>query len=296
MRTSHRSPALWLGLTAVGLCGCRSLIIPSPQGHLAGALTFHASFDGGPDADFAKGDPSLYTATSYDSRAAAQPGLGQSNVVVIARGQGLFGDAVQFTKQQAALIFFQAAQNLSYNTTNWSGTGSFWLKVDPARELEPGFCDPLQITPRAWNDAAFFVEFEKRREIPFRLGAYADYGVWNPENRDGEEIPSADKPLITVPQPPFGGDHWTHVVFTWEHFNTGRPDGIARLYLDGELAGALSPRQQTFSWDDRVASVMLGLGYIGLLDELSFFNRALTDDEIRILHRLDRPVQAVLVK
>ena len=45
-------------------------------------------------------------------------------------------------------------------------------------QLEPGFCDPVQITPRAWNDAAFFVEFEKRPEsIPFRLGVYADLGV-----------------------------------------------------------------------------------------------------------------------
>jgi hypothetical protein len=296
MKAFRRSPALVrmlvLTLVGAGVCGCRSTTAPSPHAALAKALTFHASFDHGPDADVANGDDTLYTATSYNGRAAAQPGVGLSNVAVVARGQGRFGDALQFSKKQAALIFFQAARNLAYNSTNWSGTVSFWLKVDPARELEPGFCDPLQITPRAWNDAAFFVEFEKRREIPFRLGVYADYRVWNPENRKWEEIPAANKPLITVAQPPFSGERWTHVVFSWEHFNTGLPNGVARLYLDGQLAGTMPPRVQTFTWDPRQTSIMLGLGYLGLFDELSIFNRPLTDEEVRTLHQLERPVPA----
>jgi hypothetical protein len=292
MKTIRDLPLLWLVLVAAGVCGCSSFKEPSSQIRVVNALTFHASFDHGPDADIAQGDARLFTASAQDRRAAAQPGLGQSNVAVVARGQGRFGDALQFTKKQAALIFFQAAQNLAYNSTNWSGTVSFWLKVEPARELEPGFCDPLQITPRAWNDAAFFVEFEKRQEIPFRLGVYADYRVWNPSNRKWEEIPAANKPLITVTQPPFSGDRWTHVAFTWERFNTGLPNGTARLYLDGQLAGELPPRVQTFTWDERQTSIMLGLGYLGLFDELSLFNRALTQAEIRLLFESERPVPA----
>jgi hypothetical protein len=225
-----------------------------------------------------------------NSRAAAQRGVKHTNVAVVAKGEGRFGDAIRFTKRQAALIFYQAAGNLPYNNTNWNGTVSFWLSVDPATDLEMGFCDPVQITPRAWNDAAFFVEFEKRQETPFRLGVYADFKVWNPENRKWEEIPAANKPLLTIANPPFARGKWTHVVFTFERFNTGRPDGVAKLYLDGELAGALPSRTQTFTWDERQAAVMLGLGYIGLFDDLSLFNRALSGDEVRALHGLEKGV------
>jgi hypothetical protein len=152
----------------------------------------------------------------------------------------------------------------------------------------------VQITPRAWNDAAFFVEFEKRPEsIPFRLGVYADTAVWNPAKRKFEEIPSSERPLVTVDNPPFAAKKWTHVVFTFERFNTGKADGVARLYLDGEPRGVLSARQQTFTWDPQQAIIGLGLSYIGLLDELSMFNRALAADDVARLYRLDSGVSAL---
>jgi hypothetical protein len=160
--------------------------------------------------------------------------------------------------------------------------------VDPGKELEPGFCDPVQITPRSWNDGAFFVEFEKRPEsIPFRLGVYADLNVWNPAGRPFADIPHGERPLVTVERPPFGPDRWTHVAFTFERFNTSRKDGVVHLYLDGEPKGSLSPRQQTFTWDVEANVIALGLGYIGLLDELTIFDRALDDGEVRALHQLE---------
>jgi concanavalin A-like lectin/glucanase superfamily protein len=169
------------------------------------------------------------------------------------------------------------------------------LRVDPAAELAPGFCDPIQITPREWNDGAFFVEFEKRtNSIPFRLGAYADFKVWNPQNRDWNAIPFAEKPLVAVEQPPFSGDRWTHVVFTFDRFNTGKPDGVAKLYLNGELRGALSPREQTFTWDPSKTLVMPGLNYVGLFDELAIFNRALSDTEIQQLYQLEGGVRLLV--
>lgn len=180
---------------------------------------------------------------------------------------------------------------MPYRPNDWGGTVSVWLSVDPATDLEPGFCDPVQITSRAWNDGAFFVEFEKRPEsIPFRLGVYADLAVWNPGNRRFDDIPQHERPLVTVDEPPFGRGRWTHVVFTFDRFNTARPDGVVRLYLDGKLRGALSPRQQTFTWDPEASAIALGLGYVGLLDELSTFNRALTDAEVRSLHELESGV------
>lgn len=261
---------------------------------LRSALTFHASFDGKVDAVQAAGDPSLHWAPSMKERRNASTGLPPTGETQHATGVGRFGDALRFTKRNAPLVFFRAQRNMPYAPSDWSGTVSFWLQVDPQGQLEPGFCDPVQITPRAWNDAAFFVEFEKRpQSIPFRLGVYADVDVWNPTKRKFEEIPASERPLVTVTDPPFAGTKWTHVVFTFERFNTGKPDGVARLYLDGEPRGALAPRQQTFTWQPEDAIIGLGLNYIGLLDELSMFNRALAADDVARLYRLDSGVSAL---
>jgi hypothetical protein len=259
------------------------------------ALTFHASFDGQVDAAYAAGDPKLYWAPSMKQRQEAKAGLPEGGQIVAARGTGRFGDALQFTKKGSPLVFFRGARNMPFESENWSGTVSFWLSVDPKADLEPGFCDPVQITPRAWNDAAFFVEFEKRPEsIPFRLGVYADLQVWNPEKRRFADIPAHERPLVTVDNPPFDRGKWTHVVFTFQHFNTGRSDGIARLYLDGKPRGELSPRKQSFTWDLEQNAIALGLGYIGLLDELSMFSRALSGDEVGALYGLQKGVTSLL--
>jgi Concanavalin A-like lectin/glucanases superfamily len=258
------------------------------------ALTFHASFDGKTDAAYAAGDPKLYWAPSSKQRADAKPGLPESGEVQLASGAGRFGDALRFTAKKSPVVFFRAARNMSYETTNWSGTVSFWLSTDPRGELETGFCDPVQITPRAWNDAAFFVEFEKGPEaIPFRLGVYADLNVWNPDKRRFADIPTHERPLVAVDNPPFARGTWTHVVFTFERFNTGKADGVARLYLDGTLRGTLSPRQQSFTWDPESTVVGLGLSYIGMLDELSIFNRLLNDTEVRALYSLEKGVSSL---
>ena len=42
-------------------------------------------------------------------------------------------------------MFFRAAGNMPYARSAWDGTVSFWLSVDPERDLQPGFCDPVQI-------------------------------------------------------------------------------------------------------------------------------------------------------
>lgn len=269
--------------------------VASQDDALRKALVFHASFDGGADALRAAGDPKLYWAPSFKQRSEAKPGLPGSGEVALATGEGKFGDALRFTAKKSPVVFFRGAGNMPFAASDWNGTVSFWLNVDPEGKLEPGFCDPIQITDSAWNDAAFFVEFEKRPEsIPFRLGVYADFAVWNPDNRKFEEIPAGEKPLVTVEKPPFSAGRWTHVVFTFEHFNTGRPDGGARLYLDGQPRGELRSRQQTFTWDLDKSVVALGLGYIGLFDELAIFNRLLSEQEIQSIHIMERGISSLI--
>jgi hypothetical protein len=266
------------------------------QASLASALAFHAPFDGGVDARHAAGDLTLYWSPTWARRSEAQPGLPPTDTVHVP-GAGRFGDAIRFSRRGAPVVFYQGGANTPYAASNWSGAVSFWLSTDPQGDLGTGFCDPIQITPRTWNNGAFFVEFEKGKisgaDVPFRLGVYADLAVWNPTKRPFDEIPAAERPLVTVNNPPFAKGKWTHIVYTWESFNTGRADGIARLYLDGTPRGTLSPRQQTFTWEPAETRIALGLNYIGLFDELAVFNRALTEAEVASLYTLERGVTAL---
>lgn len=280
---------------AVLMAGCSSRpTFSSRDPDLRRALTFHASFDRGTDADHALGDGWLYHAPAMDQWQDTRPGLPPGTAIRVVPEAGKFGGALQFLERTNPVVFYKAEGNVPWSGRNWSGTVSFWLRTD-LRSLPEGFNDPVQITPRRWNDAAFFVEFEKRsNNIPFRLGAYADFNVWNPRNRRWEDIPPAERPLVTIPGPPFSADRWTHVAFTWERFNTGQPDGVATLYLDGAQVGRLSQRTQTFTWDSGTPRLLVGLGYLGWFDDLAVFNRALTQSEIQQVRRLPRGIRSIL--
>lgn len=282
-------PTPFLCAVCLWLAGCASPDArrQSPDAAILDALTFYASFDKTPAADFSLGDPHLYWATNMARPRVGQPGL-PPNWAVIHNLEGRAGRSLRFIRKDPGMVFYQAAGNVPYQAENWSGTVSFWLRVDPAAELAEGFCDPVQITSKEWNDAAFFVEFEKRATgIPFRLGVYADKNVWNPEGREWSKIPPAEKPLITVVNPPFAGHKWTHVVFTFANFNTGQSNGVARLYLDGRFISEIAGRQQTFHWEPAEARLMIGLNYLGGFDDLAVFNRALEDAEVQRLKLID---------
>ena len=258
------------------------------------ALTFHASFDHGPDADFAQGDRRLFSAPSMKPPRTGTPGLPTNGVVSIAKGEGKVGDALRFHRKAPELVFFQGEKNFSYVKSNWSGAVSFWLRLDPDTDLEAGYCDPIQITSREWNDAAFWVDFSKdERPRHFRLGAFADRKVWDPNKRNYDALPASERPVVTVTRPPFSRARWTHVVFTFANFNTGKNDGTATLYLDGKSQGTMSAWEQTLSWEPAQVIAMLGISYTGLFDELAFFNRTLTAAEVGQLFALPGGVTAL---
>lgn len=274
---------------------------PSPQtvDALRKALAFHAGFDGSADADFARGDKRIFTAATGSAAAKkdAKPGLHRPDTA-IAAGKGRFGDALRFDRRDKAVIFFAGEKNTAYRKENWAGTVSLWLSLDPDKDLEPGFSDPIQITDKTWNDAAFFVDFTKDdKPRHFRLGAYADFKVWNPTNTKFNDIPHEKLPLSPhITKPPFARGKWTHVAFTFEKFNTGKPDAVAELYLDGKPAGGIRGRVQTFTWDESRSAIMLGLSYIGLFDELAIFDRALGAEEVAALYGLDKGVRTLHAK
>ncbi|KAB2653370.1 MAG: LamG domain-containing protein [Verrucomicrobia bacterium] len=282
-----RPDCLAVAFASIALAaGCAHHPDAAARRELGRALTLHAGFDGTTDAAYARGDRRLQVGPQWGKPRPVKPGLPPGNAVSIAPGAGLHGDALRFDRKIQELVCYLAAGNIGYRTNDWSGTVSYWLKLDPERDLEPGYCDTIQITSKAWNDGSFFNDFSKdEKPRLFRLGVFSDLGVWN-GTRKADAVSTAEQPMIPVTHPPFGRDRWTHVLFTWEHFNTGRADGRARFYLDGVLQGELGPSVQTFTWDIPTTRIMLGLAYTGLMDDLAIFDRALATDEIGVLRRL----------
>lgn len=265
-----------------------------PVAKLKDSLLLHASFDKDIDADLAQGDGKLRHGASVGKRPAATDGLpAEGNVEHHLKG-GKFGGYLDFKTGKGATVFFDAAKNFPELKPNFSATISLWLKADMKNGLNEGFCDPIQITSKQWNDAAIFVEFEKRGEhIPFRLGVYADMNVWNPKGIPFNDVPVEDRQLVGVENPPFVADKWTHVLVTLENFNSSEPNGVATLYFDGKEAAVLSPREQTFTWILEEATIALGVAYVGGLDELAIFDRALTKDEVRHVYELENGISGL---
>ncbi len=234
---------------------------------LSKALTFHASFDQRPDADFALGDRRIFTAASYKKREDTQPGIGNPDVV-LAPGKGRFGGALEFKRKNTKAIFFKAERNIAYNSKSWGGTVSFWLSLDPDRDLEPGYCDPIQVTDEDYNDAALWVDFSKdERPRLFRLGVFGDLKAWNPKGIGPDENPDFKRRLVVVTRPPFARGQWTHVVIAHSGLNTEA--GVAKLYLNGKLQGMTEKIREPFTWDISRAAIRLGVSYVGLYDDLA---------------------------
>jgi hypothetical protein len=250
---------------------------------LLDALHFHASFDGGADAKVATGDGRVFTAESLE-RKHLDPGIKRADVT-IAKGAGKYGDCLRFADKAKPVICY-TGEAMHYQPKDWSGTVSMWMRLNPDADLKPGYCDPLQITQFAWNNGAFFVDFDKDLPRDFRLGVFADLKFWNPKNIAWEAWPVEKRPMVTVKKPPFTRDTWTHVLFTFSGINdsSNRP-GKATLYINGQSQGTLEQPLQ-FTWDLKKAAIMLGIEYIGDIDELMIFRRDLNADEVKFLYSL----------
>lgn len=280
-------------LAAAAACGI-ALLIPAPvasqespggvRKQLRSSLLFHASFDKGTDADFAYGDRRMYT-TESTNRSSVQAGLHSENIDRVDSG-GRYGGMLSFKRKGRAFPFYRGRQNIAAPSADqpFSGTVSFWMQLDPARELPKGYVDPIQITDKKWNDAAFFVDFTQENPRDFRLGAYSDYRVWNPQGLKYDDVPERDRPLIPVKKLPFAADKWTHVCFVWRSFNRDVA-GEAVLYLNGQPQGVLS-RPQRFSWDPNRVGIMLGINYVGRMDDLAVFSAPLSREQIAALKDL----------
>ena len=254
---------------------------------LATALTLHASFDKGLDADFSRGDRTCYVQNGKELlRADAKEDA------TLTAEAGRFGGALQFTKKSGFRPAFKDSGVLGYNNTNWNTTVSVWLRLNPEKDLEPGYCDPVQIIGDDGKKGFIFLEFSKD-ETPryFRYAIRPLFDIWNPDNVAWADIPFDKRPMVQVERPPFSSETWTHVVFTLENINHKDEPPVGRLYMNGELQGAIQDWDLTFGWNPSRVLLVLGAAYVGHMDDLAVFNRALSHDEVKQIYSLKNGVR-----
>ncbi len=249
---------------------------------------FHASFDESADAtvQLPGADGRVFTAESLQ-RKQLTAGIQRSDVT-IAKEQGRFGGCLRFANKAPQVICYVGSA-MHYEPKDWSGSLSMWMRLNPDKDLMPGYCDPIQITQMAWNNAAFFVDFDKDLPRDFRLGVFSDLTYWNPKNVAWEAWPIEKRPMVTVKKPPFSRENWTHVAYTFENINASNgSDATATLYLNGQSQGKLVQPMQ-FKWDITKVAIMLGIEYIGDLDELMLFKRSLSAEEVATIYNASKP-------
>lgn len=253
-------------------------VVFGQKASLEESLLFHVPFDGSVDATVALGDKAMYTAENL-KREVVKAGQLRSNVRLNATG-GRHGGCLEFLDRSDQVLMFKG-ENVGFKATDWSGTISLWMRLSPDADLKPGYCDPLQITDKAWNDAAFFIDFDKDLPRDFRLGVFSEYSRWNPQDIPWEKLPVAERPMIVVKESSFDRDRWTHVAWTFSGLNSrdGNLPSVCKLYIDGVLQGSLD-RSVTMHWDLSKTALMLGIEYIGSIDDLAIFDRALRAEEV----------------
>ena len=249
---------------------------------LTRSLSLHASFDNLLDADFSRGDR-----TCYIRQGGKLLRADTTDDVKLAKDGGKFGGGLRFARKKAFSPAFRNPGVLNYNDRNWNGTVSVWLKLNPDEDLEPGYCDPVAIVGDDSKKGFIFLEFSKD-ETPryFRYAIRPLFHIWNPEGVRWDEIPFGKRPMVQVERPPFSRRSWTHVVFTVENINDAAGRAFGRLYLNGELQGSINDWDLRFGWDPSQVLLVLGMAYVGHMDDLAVFNRVLTDAEIHQIHGL----------
>lgn len=278
---------------------CRFLLLPllaglllpglglaeEPRGteltELSKALTLHASFDKSLDADFSRGDKTCYL--QGKELVPAKP----TDDVRLAPDAGRFGGALHFTKKGTVRPAFKDEGVLGYNDKRWNTTVSVWLRLTPDEDLEPGYCDPVQIVGDDSKKGYIFLEWSKdEKPRYFRYAIRPLFHIWNPTNVQWADIPFEKRPMVQVDRAPFSRDTWTHVVFTVENLNDKSRPQAGRLYLNGKPQGAIENWDLTFQWNPERVLLVLGAAYVGHIDDLAVFNRVLTGTEVTQLYGL----------
>lgn len=288
-----KSPKRSLSLLSAALCTAVFLSTADSTADeaLVKSLVFHASFDDGYDADFSKGDPVAYVKTGEGLKPIPE----ENDDVLVAAEAGKFGGALWFPQKGALRPSYRGEGVLGYNAKDWSATVSLWLSISPDEDLEPGYCDPIQIVGDDTKKGFIFLEWSKDHSPRyFRYAIRPLIELWDPEGLGWEVVPEEKRPMVQLKQAPFSNERWTHAVFTVERINAGKEVSGGTLYLDGQRQGRIENFDLTFGWDPSAVTLVLGAAYVGYIDEVSVFDRVLSADEVARLHALENGVTPLL--
>ncbi|MBM4067848.1 MAG: LamG domain-containing protein [Planctomycetes bacterium] len=252
------------------------------------ALTFRASFDESLEADFARGGRKLSTRFNHETdkdKHVFEKGY-DAKVFRVARGKGIHGGALEALDvlPRNGRIFYPGLGNLAFRKGGWGGAVSVWVNTDPDKLFKTKFCDPVQITQKGALNGGIWFDFNDAKPRHLRHGAF-------PAVKPNEKALSeddADAPMVRVPKPGFKQGKWHHVVLSWKNFdtsskNTSAKDAVSAMYIDGKLIGEVKDRAIAMGWDLERTGIYVAVNYIGLLDELSVFDRPLTMTEVTAL-------------
>jgi hypothetical protein len=164
--------------------------------------------------------------------------------VALAYDSGIAGHALGFTGGLTQALFFTGEANMPWIK---GGALSVWLQP---REFSGA---PLALTGEDPLVPATAIDLSSD---PMELVVRAIQG-------EGSAVP-----------PP--GD-WMHVVISIS-------GGQVTVHVNGEESARFELADPEHSWDASRSTLRLGVNYVGLIDELAAFDRALTPAEVRLLH------------
>jgi hypothetical protein len=249
------------------------------------AVTFYASFDDEVKGDFGGGQLAFSTRSNHPTEKGAfviEKGF-SDKAFRIAKDGGVSGGALEAVDvlPNNGRIFIPAKGNLAYKADGWGGSVSMWCKTDPNALLKTKFCDPVQITQKGANNGGLWFDFNDAKPRDLRHGAFPVI----PEGKKGVGEDDPNAPVVRVPNIGWKATDWHHVVLTWENLDTGKDNAVTSLYIDGKRIGQVKDRAIAMGWDIEKAGIYVAINYIGLIDELALFNRALKPEEVAALQK-----------
>lgn len=254
---------------------------------------------------------SLMLYAGYDSTFDATMSRGSGHAVVeidkyapvISRGnKGRFGEAAVFRygdKQDSIwtkdVIRYAAEGNFPrHDGVVGDGAIGMWLKIDIDDLMERSliWLDPVHLLgPGNTDRGKIWMDFVTK-ELPgapiFRFGATLP--------RDARSDPgnSGEGHVVVIPDIAFSGNEWHHIVGTWMGMDGAEGNGSIRLYFDGRMVGEIAGFTHRLSWDMKTVEIRVGLGFKGMIDEFFIMDRFLTDSDVELLHRSERPLEEYL--
>ena len=273
------------------------LVLPAfahaDDAELRKAIALYASFDEWPEADFGKGALKFSTRTNDpDKKGEFKHEKGfDAQVFTLNRKKGVHNACLEVVDvlPDNGRIYFPAKNNIGFKPGGWGGAVSMWVNFDPNLMLKTKFCDPVQITQKGANNGGIWFDFNDAKPRDLRHGAFTAV----PDGTKTLTEDMADAPMVKLPRVAFKQGEWRHVVLSWNNFDTGKPDAVSQLWIDGRLIGEVKDRPIAMNWDMDKAGIYVAINFIGLLDEFAVFNRPLTPGEVETLYKSPGVLAAV---